>query len=78
MTHSSESGPHRSGPIGTIATSAPACGEKIHRMSTSGSLAQREKSAETCSVAVCVTTPSPSYSTPMRPATRRPPSAPSR
>jgi hypothetical protein len=28
-------------------------------MSTSGSLAQGEKSADTCSVAVCVTTPSP-------------------
>ena len=32
MTHSSESGPQRVGPIGTITISVPACGEAIQRM----------------------------------------------
>jgi hypothetical protein len=43
-----------------MTTRAPACGEKIQRMSTSGSGAHDEKSADTCSVAVWVMTPRPS------------------
>ncbi len=78
ITHSSEAGPQRSGPIGTITTLTPLCGESIQRISTSGSRAQRVKSALTCSVAVSVMTPRPTYSTPISFATMRPPSAPRR
>jgi hypothetical protein len=69
---------HGGGADEQLGRDLPACGEKIQRIRTSGSLAHGEKSADTCSVAVCVTTPSPSYPTPARLATRRPPSAPSR
>ncbi len=43
ITHSSDSGPQRSGPIGTITTLTPVCGHSSQRISTSGSCAQRRE-----------------------------------
>jgi hypothetical protein len=75
-THSSERGPQRSGPMGTMTTLTPRCGEISQRMSTSSSRASAEKSAETCMVAVSVSTPNPTWEMPTSPGTVRPPSAP--
>ena len=72
------SGPQCSGPIGTITTRTPACGEKIQRIRTSGSPASA-RSPPRCAASPSALPPRvPRTATSIRPATRRPPSAPSR
>ena len=64
-THSSLSGPHRSGPIGTSTLNAPPnCGWTIQRIRTSSSRCARDRSAVMCTLTERITSRRPSMCTP--------------